>query len=195
MTRITSLLTSAAFLCGAAFAASRAESTTYVDGNLIGISPNTGGTLTLSDDKALSFRTGLGDVDIPYASINKAALGATKVHSENAPLYKVWSLHKRFVGKNKVESQLLTIDFKNEKGEDRTMTLELGPSAASTALATIESHGGKTVAPEAKTEVAAAPAKTAPASVPGEWWGDSYWKTKRNSDKWSKPAPNSNEQQ
>src|ERR1700756_818891 len=114
MTRITSLLVSAAVLCGTAFGASRAESTTYVEGNLTGIAPNTGGTLTFSDDKTVSFRTGLGSVVIPYANINKAELGATKVHSENAPLYKVWSLHKRFMGKNKTESQFLTLGFKNE---------------------------------------------------------------------------------
>src|SRR6266851_3669169 len=164
MTRITSLLASAALLCGAAFGGSRSESTTYVDGNITGVSPNTGGTLLFSDDKAVYFRTGLTTVPVPYAGISKAELGATKVHSEHAPLYKVWSLHKRFAGK-KSESQFLTIEFKNDEGEDKTMTLEMEQGAASTTLSAIQGR----ITPEQKTEVASAePAKSkaAPQAAP-----------------------------
>ena len=203
MTRITSLLASAAFLCGAAFGASRAETTTYVDGNITGVAPNTGGTLLFPDDKAVYFRTGLANVEVPYANINKAELGATRVHSQDVPLYKVWSLHKRFSGK-KSESQFLTIAFKGDDGEEKTMTLELAQAAASSALSTIESHTGKEFkaeqkapelkTPDQKTEVAAAPVSKAaerPAKSAAKadgWWGDSIWKTTRNADKWSKPS-------
>src|SRR5271170_8479523 len=74
-----------------AFAAARAETTTYVDGNLTGVSPNTGGTLLFSDDKAMYFRTGLSTVAVPYSNINHAELGATKETSHDVPLYKVWA--------------------------------------------------------------------------------------------------------
>src|ERR1700723_2675252 len=57
-------------VCAAtASAASRAETTTYVDGNLAGVSPNTGGTLLFSDDKTLVFRTGLSTISVPYATV------------------------------------------------------------------------------------------------------------------------------
>ena len=43
-------------VCGTVvFGASRAETTTYVEGNLAGVSPNTGGTLLFSDAKAMVF--------------------------------------------------------------------------------------------------------------------------------------------
>jgi len=58
MTRIPSLAAWTVLACATVFAASRAETTTYVDGNLAGVSPNTGGTLVVSDDKTLVFRTG-----------------------------------------------------------------------------------------------------------------------------------------
>src|SRR5271156_5058598 len=90
--------------CPAAFAAERAETSTYVDGNLTGLSANTGGTLLFSDDKAMSFRTGLSTVTVPYTSISHAELGATKETSHDVPLYKVWALRKRFA---KTETQLL----------------------------------------------------------------------------------------
>ena len=171
---------------------SRAETTTYVDGNLTGVAPNTGGTLLFSDDKAVYFRTGLETIPVPYASISKAELGATKVHSHDVPLYKVWALHKRFSGKT--ETQLLTLEFKTEEGEEKTMTLELAHSVAPNVLSTIQSHSAVEVAAAEPTEPPKAlktvrPAQTKPAAE--GWWGDSVWKTTRNADKWNKPAATS----
>jgi hypothetical protein len=214
MNRITILLVLATLACGAAFGASRAETTTYVDGNLTGVSPNTGGTLLFSDEKAMYFRTGLITVPVSYANIGKAELGPTHVHSHDVPLYKVWALHKRFSGKT--ETQLLTVEFKNDEGEDRTMTLELAQPSAAGVLSQIQTrttaNGSTPVAevaaaePAAQAEPAAEPAKvkhakaskheaqakTASAKPPADedqWWGDHYWKTKRNADKWNTSAP------
>src|SRR5712692_5284630 len=113
---------------GAAFGAPRQETATYVDGNIASVSTNAGGTLTFSDDTAMYFKTGSETIPVPYAGISKTELGVTKVHSQNVPLYKVWSLQKRFSEKNK--TQLLTVEFKNTDGEDKTMTLELARPAA-----------------------------------------------------------------
>lgn len=203
MTRFTCLAAFVLLTGGAAFSATQSETTTYVDGNLTGVSPNTGGTLLFSDDKAMYFRTGLATVAIPYAGVTKAELGATKVNSHDVPLYKVWSLHKRFTGKT--QTQFLVVEFKSEEGEDKTMTLELAHSSAASVLSTIQSHTSQntalaSAAPAQADEPAAAPAPTErkilqaaappkPAAKPAEeWWGDNFWKTTRNADKWSKPA-------
>jgi hypothetical protein len=211
-------------------AATRAETTTYVDGNLAGVSPNTGGTLMFSDDKAMFFRTGLSTVTVPYANISHAELGATKETSHDVPLYKVWSLHKRFGGKT--ETQLLIVNFKNDAGEEKNMTLEVSKGSANSVLAAIHSRtANNPVTEKASEKAAVASAEPAPASEPVKvatnetpkklskkeakleaekearleaekaasaksekpagWWGDDFWKTSRNADKWSTKAPNS----
>ncbi len=210
MTRIPSFAAWTVLACATAFAASRAETTTYVDGNLTGISANTGGTLLFSDDKALVFRTGLATVNVPYASITKSELGATRETSHGAPIYKVWARHK------KTETQFLVVNFKGDDGEAKTMTLELAQASAPTVLEAIQDHtkSGASEVAEAKAEPEAAPApapapvkrekapvpvvaknandagaKASPATKPGsDWWGDNIWKTTNNAATWTKPA-------
>jgi hypothetical protein len=143
-----------------------------VDGNVPVLKPNTGGTLVFSDTSAMTFRTGLAEVPVPYAGIRRAELGATQVHSHDEPAYKVWSLPKRL---HKTETQLLTVDFKNGQGLDQTMTFELAKPAASAVLATIEGH---TARPGANGGVAAK------STVEKAWWGDDIWKTNRNAGQW-----------
>jgi hypothetical protein len=221
--------------CPAAFAAERAETTTYVDGNLNGVSPNTGGTLMFSDDKAMYFRTGLSTVAVPYSSISHSELGATKETSHSVPLYKVWALHKRG---DKTETQLLIVNFRNDAGEDKTMTLELAKASAPGVLSLIQSRSAADPAPAKALVASTAPATPSPeaanssaselpappaqptaeskkeskydakaeakaenkkdkdgafASKPnnpaGAWWGDDFWKTKRNTDKWNAKMP------
>lgn len=94
--RILSLASLVILAGSAAFAGSRPETATYIDGNLPGVSPNTGGTLMFSDDKAMYLHTGIDTIAIPYAGISNAELGAVKETSHDVPLYKVWALHKRF---------------------------------------------------------------------------------------------------
>jgi hypothetical protein len=154
MTRIPSFAAWTALACATAFAASRAETTTYVDGNLTGVSPNTGGTLLFSDDKTMVFRTGLATISVPYAAVTKSELGATRETSHGAPVYKPWARHK------KTETQFLTVEFKNEEGEAKTMTLELAQASAPSVLAAIQEHTQKT----ATTQVAVAD----PAPVQGQ---------------------------
>jgi hypothetical protein len=258
--RLTSILAIAAFtlaVSSAAPADTRAETSTYLDGNLTGVSPNTGGTLLFSDEKAMYFRTGLSTVAVPYSNISHTELGATKETSHDVPLYKVWALHKRL---SKTETQLLIVNFKNETGEEKTMTLELAKASAPGVLSLIQSRTGTDAAP-AKAIVASAPpavSPEAPASSPkpvaspeaprlavndattapaepveskkeakreakleakqeaqdakdakkkeldknfatakpdkptDPWWGDDFWKTPRNADKWAAKTPTSN---
>lgn len=185
-----------------AFAALPAQTTTYVDGNLTGVTPNSGGTLTFDDEKAMHLRTGLTQFAVPYEGVSHAELGAVKTTSHAVAFYKVWERHKP-----KTETQLLVVNFKNDQGEEKTMTLELARPAAQSILSDLQTRTGKNfgAAQPAKTEVAstrtdaAATSKTTPkkndpmgVAVPDKnsdpWWGDGWWKTQRNQDKWSKPA-------
>ncbi|HVO97011.1 MAG TPA: hypothetical protein VMT15_03050 [Bryobacteraceae bacterium] len=208
MTRILSFV----LACGSvAFGGSRSETTTYVEGNIAGIAPNTGGTLVVSDEKTMYFRTGLATVAVPYTAISKAELGATREVSHGAPIYKVWARHK------KTETQFLKVEFKSEDGEEKSMTLELAQASAPAVLTSIQEHQGNTAvakaepAPEAAPAAAPAPvkaaarpapvatakspsrsdagAKASPPTKPGsDWWGDSLWKTTSNASTWTKPA-------
>ena len=107
------------------------------------------------------FRTGLATVAVPYSSITKSELGATREISHGAPVYKVWARHK------KTETQFLRVDFKNEDGEAKTMTLELAQASAPAVLSTIQERTASAgpaevakaeVAPEGNATVIPAPA-------------------------------------
>jgi len=187
----------------AALAASHSETSTYVDGTVKGVSPNTGGTLVLSDDKVMEFRTGLANVQVPYEGISKVELGAVKETSHDVPLYKVWALHKRFTGGNKSETQLMIVNYKNEDGEEQSMTLELAEPAVKGVLSTLANRTGKSWGEDSKPQASAKHSPAKPSSKESQaksgdsknadgWWGDDYWKTTRNADKWNKSSANNN---
>ncbi len=161
-----------------AFAAPRPETSTYVDGNVTSLKPNTGGTLVFTDDNSMLFRTGLAEVAVPYSSIQRAELGATQTHGHDTPAYKIWDLPKHL---HRTETQLLTLEFKNGLGESQTMTLELAKPAASNVLATIEEHTSK----PAESRAAEKAAVASSSDSKNAWWGDDYWKTNRNQDTWA----------
>lgn len=169
---------------GAVWAGS-SETATYVDGNLTGISPNSGATLNFDDEHSMTLRTGLSTVAIPYSGISHAELGAVKENSHDAPFYKVWDLPRRLGSKTR--TQLLIVNFKNDKGEQKNMTLELAKASAQSTLSTIQNHSASGVVAHSSKKSAAEPAKQASADD-DSWWGDKYWKTTSNQDKWSKPA-------
>jgi hypothetical protein len=198
--RISSLTALALIVAGAAFADSSPQTATYVDGNVAGVAPKTGGTLLFAGDQTMNFRTGLANVAVPYSNITHAELGAVVETSRDVPLYKVWALHKRFGAKP--QNQYLIVNFTNEEGEQKTMTLELAQAAAPEVLTIIQDHTGKTIAP-ARTEIASSntrkssskvdPMKAGPEA--SGWWGDDIWKTTRNADKWGKNPPQSQPEQ
>lgn len=176
MTRTILFVSLSMAACALVQGANRPETSTYVEGNVATLKPNTGGTLVFNDTSAMTFRTGLAEVPVPYAGISRAELGATQVHSHDEPAYKVWSLPKRL---HKTETQLLTVNFKNGQGQDQTMTFELAKPAANAVLATIEGH---TARPASEINGGGI-AKTGKAGSE-EWWGDDVWKTNRNAPKW-----------
>ncbi len=193
MTRISSFAAWTVLASMTAFAASRAETTTYVDGNLAGVSPNTGGTLLFSDEKTLVFRTGLATITVPYTAVTKSELGEVRETAHDGPRYKAWMRHQK-----KTETQFLTVEFKNEEGANKTMTLELAQGSAASALSIIQEHTGRTEVAGSQRSIASGKpiidphdrgSKASPATKPGsDWWGDDMWKTTRNSSGWSKPT-------
>jgi len=201
--RIASTFITGALAGGLALAAGRSESITYVDGNLTGLTPKSMGTLSYASGDALELKAGSATAAVPYAGIAKAELGVAQQHASGTPLYKVWDLRKHF---SKVETQLLTVDFKNDQGDAKTMTLELGAPAANNVLNAIKLHNQSVETTLAKAETPAGatnpagPPKQArtfedqkPGDAKGDWWGDSVWKTGRNSDKWEKAPANAPE--
>lgn len=197
-----SILAIPVFAAAAALAASHAESTTYVDGNLTGVSPNSGATM-VSDDQQLTLRTGLANVSVPYDKISHAELGAVKENSQSGPFYKFWA-HK-----SKPQTQLLIVNFKGTEGEDKSMTLELARPAAASMFESIESHNKAAVAGSAPVKMAQNSSKTTSTKSdkpkemkedeivrsgkdPDGWWGDNVWKTKNNTDKWNKTTATAN---
>ncbi len=191
MIRTISALTLAVLACGAALAEPRPEATTYVDGNLTGVSPNTGGTLMFSDEKAMYLRTSSANVTVPYASISKAELGATRQHSHQVPAYKVWDLHKRL--NENTRTQYLTLAFKSGDGDAQTMTLELAQSAVPSVMTTLQSHTRPGIVPAASVPPVKLTEEQVNAAAPEPpmntaWWGDDWWKTSSNKDKWNKAS-------
>ena len=174
---------------GLCLAGSRSETVTYIEGNLAGVTPNTGGTMSFRNDKTFEIRAGLAMVPVSYSAVSKAELGATREYSHDAPLYKVWSFHKRFTGRT--VTRLLMVNFKDQKGEDKTMTLELARNSAEDVLSTIQTRSGHAPAkatPTTNTTTAAAPPKAEQKKAEEEWWGDRLWKTTRNAEKWRQPG-------
>ncbi len=170
----TALLT-AAFVCISISGAPRPESSTYVDGDVASLKPNTGGTLVFTDNSSMTFRTGTAEVAVPYASIQRAELGAIQTHKLELPRVGPLAMLNQI---HRTETQLLIVEFKSGLGEKQTMTLKLAKPAASTVMATIQEHTAKSVtARKPSTETAAAKKE--------EWWGDSYWRTVRNQDTWN----------
>jgi hypothetical protein len=147
------------------------ELVTYVDGNVTGVAPNTGGSLVFANDSGMELRTGLATSAIPYAKISKAQLGRIREQASTEPLYKVWTLHKKIM---KPQLQKLALEYKNVDGEDKSMTIELERGAAAETIKTILSYN-EGVDTGIRQE----------ASKTQEWWGDSVWKTSRNKDVWA----------
>src|SRR5579863_9563730 len=148
------------------FAGSGGGPVVYVVGNLDGVSPGAEGILVLEKDQAV-FRSGKTVLPMPYSDIHNVELG-TKVVPTNAPLYKVWQLHKRFLMEHPTQ-RMVNFDFADKDGKDQSMTLEIEESADNETLAEIEIHQGKRIPPKRATN--------------GDpWWGDSAWKTSRNNN-------------
>lgn len=150
----------------AAFAGAGGGPAVYVVGNLEAVSPGAEGMLVLEQDEAV-FRSGKVVLSVPYGDIRSVELG-TKVIPASIPLYKVWQLHKRFLIERPMQ-RMVNFEFTDKDGKEQSMTLEFEESLANETLVEIETRQGKRVPPRR--------------ALNGDsWWGDSAWKTTRNSN-------------
>jgi hypothetical protein len=155
------LIPLAILLSAVALGAGDPRTVTYVSGDLEGVAPQSGAVLDVTGARSLSLRVGEKAFEVPYSSISSAEAGDITTLDTDEPLYKVWSLHKRFA---KRQLQQVKVGYKGAAGENRMVVLEMDRAIAERVLARLE---------DATVE----PAERA-------WWGDSIWKTKRNQDQW-----------
>jgi hypothetical protein len=162
--RVASLLLLASM---ATFAGVDGSPAVYVVGNLDGVSPGDEGTLVLDRDTVV-FRSGKTVLSLPYDDIHNVELGTRVMPPADAPLYKVWRLHKRFLTERPMH-QMVNFEYADKDGNDQTMTLEFEEAAANQTLVEIEIRQGKRERPKHATNG-------------DSWWGDSAWKTSRNNN-------------
>jgi len=147
------------------------ERVSYIEGTQKGLAPHTPGTLQMSDSKAMVFQYGKGSLSVPYNNILSTEVGPTR-GKDAGPAYKVWNVHKRFGDK----TRYLTIYY-SENGTKNKLVFELADKAATLTVAQIDIAQGKRQGSVQATT-----------NNDELWWGDKYWKTGRNAEKWNKPT-------
>ncbi|MFN3323331.1 MAG: hypothetical protein ACK5AZ_07540 [Bryobacteraceae bacterium] len=170
-----SVLAAATLLQAAAIAGGRTEEASYVEGTVDSIPRNTLGVLNLNDPANLVFEYGDPAWKLPYANITDLRLEQASPRSGRFGRLRSFTpfLHK---------SPRLAVAFQTEEGEAGNMVLELSRKSAPATLALLEERSGRKAA-SGPAVAAAQPAERKPEA----WWGDQYWKTKRNADSWPKP--------
>jgi hypothetical protein len=132
----------------------------YIGGTAKSIPLNAAGSISVSDARELRFNYGQSVYQIPYSQIT----GTSVVQGEGRRLLGKIPVPSMFPGRKK---QTLAINYKDAAGASGTLNFELTASEASAVREGIAEK--QTVAQSAAT-----------AQGPEEWWGDKYWKTKRN---------------
>ncbi len=130
----------------------------YIGGTAKSIPLNASGVISVGDAKELSFNYGQSVYKIPYTQIT----GTNVVQGEGhrllgkIPMPTMFPAHKK---------QTLAINFKDAAGAKGTLNFELTAREATAIREGIAER--QTVA-------------QSPHQDPQDWWGDKYWKTKRN---------------
>ena len=130
----------------------------YIGGTAKSIPLNASGSISVDDAKELSFNYGQSVYKIPYSQIT----GTNVVQGEGHRLLGKIPVPTMFPGRKK---QTLAINFKDPAGAKGTLNFELTAREATAIRDGIAER--QTVA-------------QTPHQDPQEWWGDKYWKTKRN---------------
>jgi hypothetical protein len=130
----------------------------YIGGTAKSIPLNSSGFISLSDAKELQFNYGQSAFKIPYSQIT----GTNVVQGEGRRILGKIPVPTMFPGRKK---QTLAINYKDATGVSCTLNFELTASEAT------EVQFGLA---ERQRMVQSAQ------QDPQDWWGDKYWKTKRN---------------
>jgi hypothetical protein len=138
------------------------ESVQYVGGTVKSIPVNSTGTFNFEDAKEFRFKYNGSEYKLPYDQI-------TGTEIEKAEIRRVMHVFPAMSPIASHRRQTLVINYTDPSGATGTLNFELVAYRALDAQETIA----------AKRSPLAA---SSPAS--GEWWGDTYWKTKRNQAVW-----------
>ena len=157
-----SMLAAVVLIMPPAISAGTAKNAEFVSGTEKTIPANTLGSLDVESSTELRFHYGQSVFALPYQNITN-----TEVVEPNAR--HLWKVPMPKVGKS---SRFLTITYK-EGETSRMMTFKAPTTEVSNLVTTIDERR------KDPKEVAAKAAKTA-----NDWWGDRYWKTNRNKQKW-----------
>ncbi len=130
----------------------------YASGTVKALPAKTQGTLDVDDSKEFRFHYKDTVYAVPYDRIDSAAKGRpTSIAGKLKGVPGVFSRHK---------SEYLTVSFRDDNGASQVMTFALSRQTLDQALPALQSKTGAGVQRQ------------------DEWWGDKYWKTDRNLDRW-----------
>ncbi len=147
--------------------AENAKSVQFISGTASTIPLNIEGSLDATSPSELRFNYGMSAFTLPYEKITGTQVSDTSGRH-------LWKVPVPKMGKS---SRFLTIAYRN--GENATALLTFKGSAGSVASLRDAIDQRRTPAPAPET------AKTqAKEPVQDDWWGDRYWRTNRNRDKW-----------
>jgi hypothetical protein len=137
----------------------------YVGGTIKSIPVNSTGAFHFEDAKEFRFTYGGSMYKLPYDQITSTSI-------EKADIRRVWHVFPAMSPIADHRHQTLVINFTDATGATGTVNFELMQYRAVEAQETIAAK---------KSPAAATPAETA-------WWGDKFWKTKRNEAIWDAQA-------
>lgn len=136
----------------------------YVGGTVKSIPVNTEGSFNFDDAKEFRFSYEGSVYRLPYEQI-------TGTNIEKADVRRVWHVFPAMSPIASHRHQTLVINYTDAAGATGSVNFELMQYKAVEAQETIAAKKN--------------PVSAASASDPaGEWWGDRYWKTKRNKAVW-----------
>lgn len=123
---------------GAALAAVRGDEVMYVGGTMKSIPEATEGELDTGDSKILRFHSNKGSFDIHYDQITSIEYGQKAGRRVGvAIVITVWALF------SKKRKHFLTLGFKDEKGDQQGVVLELAKGKPKSTITIIEARSGK----------------------------------------------------
>jgi hypothetical protein len=140
------------------------ENVEYVGGTVKSIPVNSAGTFNFDDAKEFRFQYSGSVFKLPYDQI-------TGTDIQKADMRRVWHVFPAVSPIASHRMQTLVINYTDASGAAGTLNFELMSYRAIDAQETIAAKRSPIT-----------PAAAAAAS--NEWWGDRYWKTKRNQAVW-----------
>jgi hypothetical protein len=136
----------------------------YVGGTVKSIPVNTAGTFNFEDAKEFRFTYNGSVFKLPYDQI-------TSTNIERADIRRVWHVFPAMSPIASRRRQTLVINYTDAAGATGTLNFELIAYRAIDAQETLAAK---------RSPISAAAA----AAATNQWWGDEYWRTKRNQPLW-----------